>query len=296
MRRDYLAGLSAFAAVAERKSFTAAAAQLGISSSAVSHAVRDLESRLGMRLLNRSTRSVHLTEAGERYLARVVPALQELAAAADGLDELRETPAGLLRISVSRPAYSAVLAPRLSSFHKMYPRVQVELLVDDTLVDIVASGCDAGIRLGETLHQDMVAIPVSLPLELVVCGSPEYFQRHPTPRAPEDLHRHECIAFRYPSSGKVYCWELERGGQEILFEPNAWATANDAAAIRNLVKSGAGLACLLSDIVGEDLADGSLIRVLADWCPPFPGYFLYHTSHRHVPAKLRALIDFLRKG
>ncbi len=294
MRRDYLAGLTAFAAVAEKKSFTAAAAQLGISSSAVSHAVRDLEARLGLRLLNRSTRSVNLTEAGERYFARVMPALQELARAADGLDELRDTAIGLLRINLSRPAYDAVLAGRVTEFHRLHPQVQLELVVDDTLTDIVQAGCDAGIRLGETLQHDMVAIPVSKPLELVICGSREYFDRHPLPRAPSDLREHACIAFRFPSSGKLYSWELEHDGQEVRFEPRAWVVTNDASVMLDLVRSGAGLACVLSHMVVDDLARGSLVRVLADWCPPFPGYFLYHPSHRHVPAKLRAFIDFLR--
>lgn len=294
MRRDYLAGLTAFAAVAEKKSFTAAAAQLGISSSAVSHAVRDLEARLGLRLLNRSTRSVNLTEAGERYFSRVLPALQELARAADGLDELRDTPTGLLRINISRPAYDAVLAGRLGEFHRLHPQVQLEVVVDDTLTDIVAAGCDAGIRLGETLQQDMVAIPVSRPLELVICGSREYFARHAIPHTPADLRNHACIAFRFPSSGKIYSWELERDGQEVRFEPSSWVTTNETGVLLDLVRSGAGLACVLSHMVEGDLERGELIRVLADWCPAFPGYFLYHPSHRHVPAKLRALIDFLR--
>jgi DNA-binding transcriptional LysR family regulator len=294
MRREYLAGLTAFAAVAEKKSFTAAAAQLGISSSAVSHAVRDLEARLGLRLLNRSTRSVNLTEAGERYFARVMPALRELMQAADGLDELRDSPRGLLRINVSRPAYNGVLAGRLNEFHRRYPQVQLEVVVDDALTDIVAAGCDAGIRLGETLQQDMVAIPVSKSLELVICGSREYFKHHPVPRAPTDLREHACIAFRFPSSGKLYSWELERDGQEVQFEPSAWVVTNDSGVMLDLVRSGAGLACVLSHMVTDDLQSGNLIRVLADWCQPFPGYFLYHPSHRHVPAKLRALIDFLR--
>jgi DNA-binding transcriptional LysR family regulator len=295
MRREYLAGLSAFVAVAEKKSFTAAASQLGISSSAVSHAVRDLEARLGLRLLNRSTRSVNLTEAGERYLARVRPALRELAEAADGLDELRDTAKGLLRINLSRPAYGAILAGRLSEFHRLHPEVQIELVIDDALTDIVAAGCDAGIRLGETLQKDMVAIRISPPLELVICGSREYFEHRPIPRKPADLRDHECIAFRFPSSGKIYNWELERDGQEVLFEPSAWIVTNAADVMLDLVRSGAGLACMLSHVVAKDLERGSLIRVLADWCPAFPGYFLYHPSHRHVPAKLRAFIDFLKR-
>ena len=294
MRREYLTGLTAFVAVAEKKSFTAAAAQLGISSSAVSHAVRDLEVRLGLRLLNRSTRSVSLTEAGERYFTRLVPALRELAEAADGLDEPRDTAKGLLRINLSRPAYGAVLAGRLSEFHRLHPEVQIELVVDDTLTDIVAAGCDAGIRLGETLQKDMVAIPISPPLKLVICGSREYFRRRPVPRKPADLRDHACIAFRFPSSGKIYNWELERDGQEMLFEPSPWIVANDTGVMLDLVRSGAGLACVLSHTVDKDLQRGSLIRVLEDWCPAFPGYFLYHPSHRHVPAKLRAFIDFLR--
>jgi len=195
---------------------------------------------------------------------------------------------------LSRPAYDAVLAGRVTEFHRLHPQVQLELVVDDTLTDIVQAGCDAGIRLGETLQHDMVAIPVSKPLELVICGSREYFDRHPLPRAPSDLREHACIAFRFPSSGKLYSWELEHDGQEVRFEPRAWVVTNDASVMLDLVRSGAGLACVLSHMVVDDLARGSLVRVLADWCPPFPGYFLYHPSHRHVPAKLRAFIDFLR--
>jgi DNA-binding transcriptional LysR family regulator len=294
MRREYLAGVSAFAAVATHKSFTGAAAQLGLSPSAVSHAVRELESRLGLRLLNRSTRSVALTEVGETYLARVAPALDQLAAAADGLDELHNRPAGRLRINLSRPAYWAVLAPRVVAFRREHPQVELDLVIDDEFADIVAEGCDAGIRLGETLQQDMVAVAVSAPLELVVCASSEYFARHPRPLTPADLQQHCCLGFRYSGSGVVYCWELERDEQKIQYEPDGAITVNDGMILRNLVKAGMGLACIMSDIVCNDLADGSLIRVLEEWCPPFPGYFLYHSSHRHVPAKLRALIDYLK--
>ena len=190
MRREHLAGLSAFAAVAVHRSFSSAAAQLGLSASAVSHAVRELEARLGLRLLNRSTRSVALTEAGERYLARVAPALEQLAAAADDLDDLQHTPSGTLRINVSRPAYWAVLASRIAAFRQAYPHLTFELVIDDVLADIVASGCDAGIRLGETLQQDMVAVPVSAPLQMVVCAAPAYFARHPRPTTPADLAQH----------------------------------------------------------------------------------------------------------
>jgi len=294
MRREYLAGVSAFAAVANHKSFTGAAAQLGLSPSAVSHAVRELESRLGLRLLNRTTRSVALTEVGESYLARVAPALDQLAAAADGLDELHNRPAGRLRINLSRPAFWAVLAPRVAAFRREHPQVELELVIDDELADIVARGCDAGIRLGETLQQDMVAVPVSVPLELVVCASPEYFSRHPQPLHPTDLQQHSCLGFRYPGSGALYCWELEHNGQQIRYEPDGAITVNDGVILRHFAKAGMGLACIMSDIVRDDLADGSLIRVLKDWCPPFQGYFLYYSSNRHVPAKLRALIDYLK--
>lgn len=293
MRREYLAGVSAFAAVATHKSFTGAAAQLGLSPSAVSHAVRALETRLGLRLLNRSTRSVALTEAGETYLARVTPALEQLAAAADGLDELHNSPAGRLRINLSRPAYWAVLAPRVVAFRHEHPQVELDLVIDDELADIVAEGCDAGIRLGETLQQDMVAVAVSAPLELVVCASPEYFAQHARPLTPADLQQHRCLGFRYSGSGVIYCWELERDGRQIQYEPDG-ITVNDGMILRHLVKAGMGLACIMSDIVRDDVADGSLIRVLDDWCAPFPGYFLYYASHRHVPAKLRALIDSLK--
>jgi DNA-binding transcriptional LysR family regulator len=294
MPRDHLTGLSAFAAVATHRSFTGAAVYLGLSASAVSHAVRELEARLGLRLLNRSTRSVALTEAGERYLAKVLPALEQLAAAADDLDDLHHTPSGLLRLNVSRPAYRTVLAPRIAAFRQAYPQITIELVVDDTLADIVAGGCDAGIRLGETLQRDMVAVPVSPPLELVLCAAPSYFAEHPRPISPEDLAHHHCIAFRYPGSGVTYAWELERDGQAMLFEPSAHITVNDGLALRDLALRGLGLVCTISDMVSEDLASGALERVMADWCPPFPGYFLYHSSRRHVPGKLRALIDHLR--
>jgi DNA-binding transcriptional LysR family regulator len=294
MRREHLAGLSAFAAVATHRSFTEAAVQLGLSASAVSHAVRELEARLGLRLLNRSTRSVALTEAGERYLARVLPALEQLAVAADDLDELHHTPSGLLRVNISRPAYRTVLAPRIAAFRQAYPQVTMELVVDDLLADIVACGCDAGIRLGETLQRDMVAVPVSPPIEMVVCAAPAYFAEFPRPKTPDDLPHHRCIVFRYPGSGTSYAWELERDGQSIRFEPTPSITVNDAMTLRDLALRGLGLICTLSDLVSDEIASGALERVMADWCPPFPGYFLYHSSHRHVPAKLRALIDHLR--
>jgi DNA-binding transcriptional LysR family regulator len=294
MRRDRLAGVTAFVAVARAGGFTPAAARLGVSVSAVSHAVRDLEQRLGIRLLNRSTRSVGLTEAGQRYLARVRPALEELEAAEEGLSELRDEARGLLRIDISRPAYLSVLAPRLARFREAHPGIELELVVADTLSDIVADGCDAGIRLGESLEQDMIAIPVSGELHTVIAASPAYFARHPPPADPAGLAGHDCIGFRLPSGGTLYRWELERDGRELEVVPKMSITVNDALVALDLALAGAGIGYFINDIVDTHLASGRLVRVLEDWSPRFPGYFLYHSARRNPPAKLRALIDALR--
>ncbi|MEO3432966.1 LysR substrate-binding domain-containing protein [Inquilinus sp. CAU 1745] len=294
MRRDQLTGIGAFAAVAERRSFTAAAAALGVSPSALSHAVRALEERLGIRLLDRSTRSVGLTEAGERYLARVRPALDELATAAEELDELRDTPSGVLRLDVSRPAYFSVLSPRLAAFRAAYPDIRLELTLADSLSDIVANGCDAGIRLGETLQQDMVAVRIGEGLETVIAAAPAYFAGRPKPLRPEDLAGHECLNFRFPSSGAIYRWEFEREGHEVDIAVPGAIVANDALVLRDMALAGLGLGYFLSDMVADDLASGRLVRVLEDWSPRFPGHCLYYSSRRLPPAKLRALIDTLR--
>lgn len=294
MRRDQLTGIGAFAAVAERRSFTAAAAALDVSPSALSHAVRTLEGRLGIRLLDRSTRSVGLTEAGERYLARVRPALDELIAAAEDLDELRDTPSGVLRLDISRPAYFSVLSSRLAAFRAAYPDIRLELTLADSLSDIVANGCDAGIRLGETLQQDMVALPIGEGLETVVAAAPAYFAGRPKPSRPEDLAGHECLNFRFPSSGVIYRWQFEREGREVDIAVPGAIVANDALVLRDMARAGLGIGYFLSDMVAGDLASGRLIRVLENWSPRFPGHYLYYSSRRHPPAKLRALIDTLR--
>jgi DNA-binding transcriptional LysR family regulator len=295
MRAEPLTGIVAFVAVAERSSFTAAAAQLGVSPSAVSHAVRELERRLGIRLLGRSTRSVGLTEAGERYLARVRPALEELRAAAEGLGELRDRPTGRLRLDLSRPAYFSVLAPRIAGFLQANPEIRLELALQDSFSDIVAEGNDAGIRLGEALEQDMMAVPVSGDLYTVIAAAPGYFARRPPPETPGDLVAHDCIAFRFPTSGKLYAWEFERDGRPFEFTPSSpVVTVNDPIVMRDLALAGLGVGYFISDMMERDLTEGRLVRVLEAWSPRFPGYFLYHASRRHPPAKLRALIEALR--
>lgn len=294
MQRDDLLDLNAFLAVAETRSFTRAAAALGTSQSALSHTLRRLEARLGVRLLNRTTRSVVASEAGERLLRTLRPALDEIDAELTALSALRERPAGTIRITTSEHAAATVVWPVLARLLPDYPDVHVELSIDSGLRDIVADRFDAGVRLGEQVAKDMIAVRVGPDLRMAVVGSPAYFAHHPRPRTPQDLARHMCINLRLPTLGGLYAWEFDKDGRELRVRVEGQLAFNNSGMILRAAKAGFGLACLIEDHVAEALADGSLIRVLDDWCGPFPGYHLYYPSRRQSSPAFSLLVDALR--
>ncbi|MFN3945238.1 MAG: LysR family transcriptional regulator [Allosphingosinicella sp.] len=293
MRRD-LADLSAFVAVARLGSFRRAAAELGVTASALSHALRALEERLGVRLLNRTTRSVSLTEAGEQLYARLLPAFEDVATAVDGVNSFRDRPAGSVRINVPRLAAATVIAPMLARFTAEFPEVRLEVTVDDGVVNIVDGRYDAGIRFGEAVERDMIAVRVSPDQRFAVVGSPAYFEDRPKPISPQDLRHHPCIGFRLPTSGVLYRWELEKDGIAIEVAPAGAPILNDPELSIQAALDGVGLAFTGAGILAPYIEDGRLVQVLKDWCPPFPGFFLYYPSRRHTPAALRALITVLQ--
>ena len=294
MQRAAVSDLSAFVAVATHRSFSRAAAELGLSPSALSHTVRSLEERLDLRLLNRTTRSVAPTEAGERLLERLRPALRDIDDALEDANAFRAKPAGGLRLNVPRSAALLLLAPVMTRFIKAYPQMRLEITAEDRLVDIVASGYDAGVRFGESVERDMVAVRIGPDLRMAVVGSPAYFRRHPKPVKPRDLHGHACIRFRLPSGG-IYRWEFEKKGEVLEVEVDGPLTLGDQQVMLQAALDGAGLAIVLESHARPHLKARHLVRVLADWCPPFPGYFLYYPSRRQVPAGLRAFIDMMRQ-
>lgn len=294
--KDDLAGIGAFLAVAEKRSFTAAAAELRVTPSAVSQNVRALEERVGVRLLQRTTRSVGLTEAGTRFLERMKPAMRAVGEAFDSLDEVRGRPAGRLRLNVPRVAFRAVIEPVLAGFMATYPELEVEIVLDDRFVDIVKEGFDAGIRIGEMLGQEMIAVPISEPLRMAVVGSPSYFARRGRPKHPRDLLAHDCITFRRMSAGDIGDWEFEERGRAITIAPRGRIVTNDSDAMLQAAIAGLGLAYTFDDEAAAMIADRRLVRVLDKYCTPFPGYFLYYPSRAHVPAKLTALVETLRQA
>ncbi|TPM30810.1 LysR family transcriptional regulator [Mesorhizobium sp. B2-3-4] len=294
MPRDNLNELSAFLAVAREKSFTRAAAQLGVSQSALSHTVRALEERLGVRLLTRTTRSVSPTEAGERLLLRVGPRLHEIETELAALSELREKPAGTIRITAGEHSADLVLWPAIARLLPDYPDIRVEVIVDYGLTDIVAERYDAGVRLGEQVAHDMIAVRIGPDMRMAVVGSPAYFATRPKPRAPQDLTVHNCINLRLPTYGGLYAWEFEKAGRELKVRVEGQLIFNTSGLRMNAVLAGLGLAYLPEDQVAAHLADGRLVRVLADWCPPFPGYHLYYPSRRQATPAFSLLVDALR--
>ncbi|TPM94623.1 LysR family transcriptional regulator [Mesorhizobium sp. B2-1-3A] len=294
MPRDNLNELTAFLAVAREKSFTRAAAQLGVSQSALSHTVRALEERLGVRLLTRTTRSVSPTEAGERLVRSVGPRLDEIEAELAALSALREKPAGTIRITAGEHAADAVLWPAISRLLPDYPDIRIEIIVDYGLTDIVAERYDAGVRLGEQVAHDMIAVRIGPDMRMAVVGSPAYLARRPKPRTPQDLTTHNCINLRLPTYGGLYAWEFEKAGRELKVRVEGQLIFNTAGLRMNAVLAGLGLAYLPEDQVKAQLADGRLVRVLADWCPPFPGYHLYYPSRRQATPAFSLLVDALR--
>lgn len=294
MRREELGDLTAFLAVAEERSFTRAAARLGTSQSALSHTVRRLESRLGLRLLTRTTRSVAPTEAGERLLETLRPAFDDIDAKLSALSALRDKPAGTIRITSSKHAAEAVLWPVIERLLKQYPDVKVELSIDQSLTNIVTERFDAGVRLGEQVEKDMIAVRIGPDLRMAVVGSPAYFADRAAPKTPHDLTQHTCINLRLPTSGRLYAWEFEQDGRELNVRVDGQLVLNYIPLILNAATGGFGLACVPDDQVTEHIADGRLMRVLEDWTPPFAGYHLYYPSRRQMAPAFALLVEALR--
>lgn len=295
MKHDPLAGLLAFVRIAETQSFTAAAAQLGVTPAALSQTITRMEKRLGAQLLHRTTRSVSVTEAGQRYLERCRPALDELSAAAREVVETSDTPSGTLRLSVPRIAWSLYLQPILPAFLAAHPQVTVEISLDDRLVDIVREGFDAGMRLGESIQRDMVGVPLTDAIECMVVASPAYLARHGAPATIDDLARHNCITFRFPTSGRIYKWELERDGRIIEVEVAGNLVVNDGEAMFDAAADGIGLAHVIREAAQPWLERGALVPVLEQYSSRFPGFYLYYPSRKHLPAKMRVFVEFLRE-
>ncbi|QWP77630.1 LysR family transcriptional regulator [Lysobacter sp. K5869] len=284
-----------FARVAHFGSFTRAAAELEVSPSALSQSVRALEAQLGVRLLNRTTRQVALTEHGARFLERIQPGLAQIQAAFDDLDDVRHRPTGRLRINVGRTALRIMIEPHLPAFMARYPELEVELFADDTLADLVGEGFDAGIRLGESLARDMVAVPIGGPQRQVIVGAPAYFERHPPPRTPRDLAEHDCIRLRLPGARRLYPFEFSRDGRDFDVEVSGRLILNDSAPILSAARAGLGLAQVFEPLARADLREGRLVAVLSDWLAPFPGFYVYYPARKQLPMKLRVFVDFLRE-
>jgi DNA-binding transcriptional LysR family regulator len=294
MQREELVDLNAFAVVAEEKSFTRAAAKLGTSQSSLSHTIRRLEARLGVRLLTRTTRNVAPTEAGERLLATLLPALESIGTELASLSELREKPAGTIRITTSEHAATTILWPALEGLLRQYPDIHVELSMDSALRDIVADRFDAGVRLGEAIAKDMIAVKISPDVRMVIVGSPAYFARYPEPKTPNDLSDHNCINLRLLSAGGLYAWELEKDGREVRVRVDGQLVFNNIGMITRAAKAGLGLGFVMEDHIADELASGQLVRVLEDWCAPFSGYHLYYPSRRQPSAAFSLLVEALR--
>jgi DNA-binding transcriptional LysR family regulator len=294
MQLDNLNVLASFLTVAEERSFTKAAKRLGVSRSALSHAVRGLEERLGVRLLARTTRSVAPTDAGEQLISRLRPALGDVESVLDQIVGLRERPAGRIRLLVTPLAATMVLAPKLVSFNRRFPDIVLEITTtQEGRTELVAAGFDAGIHLGESIQRDMVAVRVSRDQRLAVVGSPEYFASHPKPKSPHDLPNHPCINLR-AGAPRPYGWEFEKGDDAVVVDVSGPLIVDDADLMIRAAVDGLGLTFSFEEYVASQIASGALVRVLEDWCPPFPGYFLYYPSRRQQSAALSALIEALR--
>ncbi len=295
MATDNLSHLAAFAAVARHRSFRRAGAELALSTSAVSYAIRALEERLGVGLFHRTTRSVALTEAGQRLLERLQPALGQVHDALEEMNQFRAAPAGLLRINATRAAVPTQLGPRLARFLHAHPDVRLELTENDGLVDVVAEGFDAGVRLHEFVPEDMVAVPLGPALRGVIVASPDYLRRHAAPQLPRDLRQHECIRFRF-ASGHLYKWQFERGAETMEIDVQGRLTLSEQTTIVRAVLDGIGLAYVLEDAARPYLDDGRMVAVLEQWSPPFPGFVLYYPRQRQMTSALRAFVDMVREG
>lgn len=286
--------LQAFLVVAREGNFTRAAAQLGLSQSALSHKIRGLEARLGLRLLIRTTRSVSPTEAGERLMQALAPNFENIDTALSGLSDLRDRPSGHIRLTTSEHAAATILWPVLETFLPRYPDIHVEVITDSTLTDIAAERFDAGIRLGEQVAKDMIAVPIGPPTRLVVVGTPAYLDNRTPIAHPRDLTAHDCINIRFLTRGGLYTWEFEKDGHALNVRVEGRLTFNSIERIRVAVLTGYGLAYLPEDMVRSSITDGRLRQVLDDWCPLFPGYHLYYPSRRQPSPAFALLVDALR--
>lgn len=296
MKLDTLDGMVVFVAVADAKNFRVAGERLGVSASAVSQALRKLEERMGMALVHRTTRSVSLSEAGERLYGAVRPAIEEVESAVVAVGELGDTPRGNLRLLVGTAADPVLSGPLLTDFLAAHPHVTLHLEVSDAVGDLVAEGYDAGIQLGEVIDRDMITVPVTGDIRLTVVGSPAYFARHRKPQHPRDLVHHDCLNWHPAPGMPPYRWEFTERGREIVIAVRARVLSNDSAINIRLARAGLGLAIVYEDQVREEVARGELVPVLEKFCEPFPGYFLFYPHRRHASPALRALIDYLRES
>jgi len=294
MPRENISDILAFLAVAREQSFTRAAAKLGVSQSALSHTVRQLEERLGLRLLTRTTRSVSPTEAGARLLRTGGPRLDAIEAEIEALSELREKPAGTIRITTEDTALELILWPMLERFLPKYPDIKVELSIDYGLTDIAAQGFDAGVRLGESVDRDMIAVRIGPDIRFATVASKSYFAKHPRPQVPQDLVSHTCINLRLPTSGGLYAWEFEKDGRELKVRVDGQLVFNNILRVLSAAVAGFGIAYVPEDLARPYLAKGRLERVLEDWCPPWPGYHLYYPSRRQSSPAFALLVEGLR--
>lgn len=294
MRREELGSLALFLAVADERSFTRAAAKLGISQSALSHSVRRLEAKLGLRLLSRTTRSVAPTEAGEQLVDTLRVSLDEIDTKLASLTQLRARLAGTIRISASRHATRTVLWPVVNRLTTEYPDISIELNADDAFTDIVSGRFDAGVRLGESLQKDMIALRIGPRLRMAAVASPSYFAKRAKPKTPHDLAQHSCINLRLISAGGIYAWEFEKAGRELKVKVEGQLVFNDIDFVVDAAVAGHGIAFLIEDRAAKHLADGTLVRVLKDWCEPFDGYYLYYPSSRQPSPAFSLLLNALR--
>ena len=294
MKRDEVSDYLAFVAVAEQRSFTRAAAQLGTSQSSLSHLVKRLEGRLGLRLLTRTTRSVAPTDAGERLLETLRPAFNEIDASVDALSALRDKPAGLVRITTGLHAAQTLLWPAVAKLLPNYPEIKLEISTDQALTNLVEGRFDAGVRLGEHVARDMVAVRIGPDLRFAIVASPAYFKAHPRPKTPQELSGHDCINLRFPTRGGLYAWEFEKAGREINVRVEGSLIFNDMRQIIQAALDGFGIALTMEDEVKGLIAEKRLVRVLDDWCQPFAGYHLYYPSRRQLSPAFQVLVDALK--
>jgi DNA-binding transcriptional LysR family regulator len=296
MRRDELSDLAVFLTVAEERSFTRAAARMSTSQSAISQIVRRLEANMGVKLLTRTTRSVAPTEAGEQLVNTLRPAFDDIDARLSALSALRERPSGTIRVTTSRHAAETILWPVVSRLLREYPDVTVELSIDSALSDIVTDRFDAGVRLGEQIAKDMIAVRIGPDLRMAVVCAPSYLADNPIPQTPHELTEHRCINVRLPTKGGLYVWEFEKDGHELHVRVGGRLVLNDMTMVLQAASEGLGIACVMEDQAAPYIADGRLVRMLDDWCPPFAGYHLYYPDCRQLPRAFAILVTALRQG